>query len=84
MSLKILIDIILMSLYYNSLNQLNLNVPISGILVIDVKQNNKSTPEILIQNKVDSHMFSPSFSQPSSFSFNLICILTRFSWVGYL
>lgn len=39
-----------MSLYNNPLSQLNLNI--SDILAVDVKQNNNSTPETLIQGKL--------------------------------
>lgn len=41
-----------MSLYNNPLNHFNLNI--SDILAIDLKQNNNSTPETLIQRKLGS------------------------------
>lgn len=53
---------ILISLYNNPLNQLNLNITISVILAIDLKQN-KSIPETLIQDKLGfSYVFSIFFS----------------------
>lgn len=53
-----------MSLYNNLLNQFNLNI--SDILAIDVKQNNNSTPEALIQGKLGSSWVLAIFSQRSS------------------
>lgn len=50
-----------MSLYNNPFNQLKLNITIAGVLAIDLKQNNKSTLETLIQDKLGSSYILLSF-----------------------
>ena len=52
-----------MNLNYNPLNQLSLNVTISGVLAIDLKQNKKIHARTLIQDKLEStYVFSIFFS----------------------